>query len=179
MRNGLFAKLALVNIKKNHQTYVPYILASLFDVAMLYMMLFINNNAGMKRIRHSGDVLMITSMGVGIIIIFSFIFLLYSNSFLMKRRQKELGLYNILGLEKRHISIVMSMETVITSLISLAGGILVGILGSKLVLLLLLKLIRLPAAFGFEIGIQAIITCLEVYGVIFAVILLVNIRKVL
>ena len=108
MRNGLFAKLALVNIKKNHQTYVPYILASLFDVAMLYMMLFINNNAGMKRIRHSGDVLMITSMGVGIIIIFSFIFLLYSNSFLMKRRQKELGLYNILGLEKRHISIVMS-----------------------------------------------------------------------
>ena len=62
----------------------------------------------------------------------------------------------------------MSMETVITSLISLAGGILVGILGSKLVLLLLLKLIRLPAAFGFEIGIQAIITCLEVYGVIFA-----------
>ncbi len=52
----------------------------------------------------------------------------------MKRRQKELGLYNILGLEKRHISIVMSMETVITSLISLAGGILVGILGSKLVL---------------------------------------------
>ena len=116
MRNGLFAKLALVNIKKNHQTYVPYILASLFDVAMLYMMLFINNNAGMKRIRHSGDVLMITSMGVGIIIIFSFIFLLYSNSFLMKRRQKELGLYNILGLEKRHISIVMSMETVITIL---------------------------------------------------------------
>lgn len=101
MRNGLFAKLALVNIKKNHQTYVPYILASLFDVAMLYMMLFINNNAGMKRIRHSGDVLMITSMGVGIIIIFSFIFLLYSNSFLMKRRQKELGLYNILGLEKK------------------------------------------------------------------------------
>ena len=61
-------------------------------------MLVIINNAGMKRIRHSGDVLMITSMGVGIIIIFSFIFLLYSNSFLMKRRQKELGLYNILGL---------------------------------------------------------------------------------
>ena len=124
------------------------------------------------------SVLIFEFIGVGIIIIFSFIFLLYSNSFLMKRRQKELGLYNILGLEKRHISIVMSMETVITSLISLAGGILVGILGSKLVLLLLLKLIRLPAAFGFEIGIQAIITCLEVYGVIFAVILLVNIRKV-
>ena len=88
MSSGLFAKLAVVNIKKNRQTYIPYILACLFDVAMLYMMVFINNNAGMKQIRHSEDVLTITSMGVGVIIIFSFIFLLYSNSFLMKRRQK-------------------------------------------------------------------------------------------
>ena len=73
MRKGFFARLAVVNIRKNKQIYVPYILACLFNVAMLYMMLFINNNAGMKRIRHSGDVLMITSMGVGIIIIFSFL----------------------------------------------------------------------------------------------------------
>ena len=79
MRNGLFAKLALVNIRKNRQIYVPYILACLFDVAMLYMMLFINNNAGMDHIRHSGDVRMITSMGVGVIIIFSLIFRLISS----------------------------------------------------------------------------------------------------
>ena len=178
MRNGLLAKLAVVNIKKNRQTYIPYILACLFDVAMLYMMLFINNNAGMESIRHSADVLMLTSMGVAVIIIFSFIFLLYSNSFLMKRRQKELGLYNILGLEKKHISIVMIFETVISSLISLIGGILVGILGSKLALLLLLKLIKVPAAFGFEISISAIRICMEVYGMIFVLILLVNVRKV-
>lgn len=92
MRKG-FCQAAVVNIRKNKQIYVPYILACLFNVAMLYMMLFINHNAGMKTIRHSGDVLMITTMGVGVIVIFSFIFLLYSNSFLMKRRQKELGLY--------------------------------------------------------------------------------------
>ena len=110
MRKGFFARLAVVNIRKNKQIYVPYILACLFNVAMLYMMLFINHNAGMKTIRHSGDVLMITTMGVGVIVIFSFIFLLYSNSFLMKRRQKELGLYNILGLEKKHISWVMMLE---------------------------------------------------------------------
>ncbi|MFR6583491.1 MAG: hypothetical protein ACLURP_16935 [Ruminococcus sp.] len=104
MRKGFFARLAVVNIRKNKQIYVPYILACLFNVAMLYMMLFINHNAGMKTIRHSGDVLMITTMGVGVIVIFSFIFLLYSNSFLMKRRQKELGLYNILGFGERSIS---------------------------------------------------------------------------
>ena len=75
MRKGFFARLAVVNIRKNKQIYVPYILACLFNVAMLYMMLFINHNAGMKTIRHSGDVLMITTMGVGVIVIFSFIFL--------------------------------------------------------------------------------------------------------
>ena len=63
MRKGFFARLAVVNIRKNKQIYVPYILACLFNVAMLYMMLFINHNAGMKTIRHSGDVLMITTMG--------------------------------------------------------------------------------------------------------------------
>ena len=178
MSSGLFAKLAVVNIKKNRQTYIPYILACLFDVAMLYMMVFINNNAGMKQIRHSEDVLTITSMGVGVIIIFSFIFLLYSNSFLMKRRQKELGLYNILGLEKKHISMVMALETLISSAISFVGGILTGILGSKLALLLLLKLIKVPAAFGFEVSIPAIRICGEVYGIIFVLILLTNICKV-
>ena len=177
MSSGLFAKLAVVNIKKNRQTYIPYILACLFDVAMLYMMVFINNNAGMKQIRHSEDVLTITSMGVGVIIIFSFIFLLYSNSFLMKRRQKELGLYNILGLEKKHISMVMALETLISSAISFVGGILTGILGSKLALLLLLKLIKVPA-FGFEVSIPAIRICGKVYGIIFVLILLTNICKV-
>ena len=78
--------------------------------------------------------MMITSMGVGYYrIIFSFIFLLYSNSFLMKRRQKELGLYNILGLEKRHISIVMSMETRDYFFDQSSRRNSVGILGSKLV----------------------------------------------
>ena len=167
MRKGLFARLAVVNIRKNKQIYVPYILACLFNVAMLYMMLFINHNAGMKTIRHSGDVLMITTMGVGVIVIFSFIFLLYSNSFLMKRRQKELGLYNILGLEKKHISWVMMLENLFSALISFVGGILVGILGSKLALLLLLKLIKVPASFGFEVSVPAIRICLEVFGAIF------------
>ncbi len=177
MRKGLFARLAVVNIRKNKQIYVPYILACLFNVAMLYMMLFINHNAGMKTIRHSGDVLMITTMGVGVIVIFSFIFLLYSNSFLMKRRQKELGLYNILGLEKKHISRVMMLENLFSALISFVGGILVGILGSKLALLLLLKLIKVPASFGFEVSVPAIRICLEVFGAIFVLILLVNITE--
>ena len=90
MSSGLFAKLAVVNIKKNSQTYIPYILACLFDVAMLYMMVFINNNAGMKQIRHSEDVLTISSMGVGVIIIFSFIFF-YTATVSNEKKTKRTG----------------------------------------------------------------------------------------
>lgn len=178
MRNGLFVRLAVVNIRKNKSTYIPYMLTCIVDIAMFYMMLFINHNGGMEAIPHSGDVLMITALGIVVIGIFSFIFLMYSNSFLMKRRQKELGLYNILGMEKSHISKMMFLETVFSSLISFAGGILLGILGSKLALLLLLKLIHVPAQFGFEVKLEAISVCAAFYGVVFIVILLNNMRKV-
>ena len=105
----------------------------------------------MKTIRHSGDVLMITTMGVGVIVIFPLFSLLYSNSF-MKRRQKKLDFTNILGLEKKHIKEVM-LENLFSAPISFVGGILVGILGSKLALLLfLLKLIKVPASLGSKSG---------------------------
>lgn len=178
MRNGLFVRLAVTNIRKNKSTYIPYMLTCIFDIAMFYMMLFINQNAGMDAIPHSGDVVTITGMGIGVIGIFSFIFLMYSNSFLMKRRQKELGLYNILGMEKSHISRMMFLETLFSSLISFTGGILLGILGSKLALLFLLKLIHVPAQFGFEVEPEAISLCAGFYGVVFFVILLNNLRRV-
>lgn len=96
----------------------------------------------------------------------------------MKRRQKELGLYNILVWKRSISSRVMMLENLFSALISFVGGILVGILGSKLALLLLLKLIKVPASFGFEVSVPAIRICLEVFGAIFVLILLVNIRKV-
>lgn len=178
MRNGLFARLAVINIRKNKRTYIPYIFSCVFSIAMLYMMLFINQNKGINTVPHSADVRMITSMGISVIGIFSFIFLLYSNSFLMKRRQKELGLYNILGLEKAHIGKMLFLETLISSVVSFAGGIGFGILGSKLALLLLLKLMHVPAQFGFEVPVEALAICGAFYGVVFFLILLNNIRRV-
>ncbi|MDO5134457.1 MAG: ABC transporter permease [Eubacteriales bacterium] len=178
MRRMIFARLALTNIHKNKGAYLPYIFTCICTIAMLYMMLFLNQNAGISAIPSSGDIVTITFLGVVVIAIFSFVFLLYSNGFLMKQRQKELGLYNILGLEKGHIAKMMLLETVISSLVSFAGGILVGILGSKLALLLLLKLIRVPAQFGFEVRLEAIGLCGGFYGVIFLIILLFNLRRV-
>ncbi len=108
--------------------------------------------------------------------IFCFIFLLYSNSFLMKRRQKELGLYNILGLEKKHISRVMMLENLFSAF-QFCWRNPCGNSGSKLALLLLLKLIKVPAFFGFEVSVPGIIICLEEFGAIFVLILLALISR--
>ena len=96
----------------------------------------------------------------------------------MKRRQKEIGLYNILGLERNHIGIVMFLETIITSIGSFAGGIAAGIIGSKLALLLLLKLLHIPSVLGFYISVKGIFTCLFMFGIIFLMILFLNLAKI-
>ena len=178
MRKGMFLRLALTNIKKNRGTFVPYILSSMGCIAVLYIMLFIVHNPDTRNIRGGSDVAMIVSMGVFVLGIFSVIFLLFCNSFLMKRRQKEIGLYNVLGMEKRHISRMLLVEMVITGAVSFAGGIGTGILGSKLALLFLLKVLHLPAQFGFYVAWEGVKICGISYGVILAVTLLQNLSKV-
>ena len=121
---------------------------------------------------------MIVFTGEIVVEIFCIIFLIYSNSFLMKRRQKEIGLYNILGLERNHIGIVMFLETIITSIGSFAGGIAAGIIGSKLALLLLLKLLHIPSVLGFYISVKGIFTCLFMFGIVFLMILFLNLAKI-
>ena len=178
MRKGMFLRLALTNIKKNRGTFVPYILSSMGCIAVLYIMLFIVHNPDTRNIRGGSDVAMIVSMGVFVLGIFSVIFLLFCNSFLMKRRQKEIGLYNVLGMEKRHISRMLLVEMVITGAVSFAGGIGTGILGSKLALLFLLKVLHLPAQFGFYVAWEGVKICGISYGVILAVTLLQNLSRV-
>ena len=116
----------------------------IFCIAMIYMMEFLRDCPTLDQaVRHAAEVRMILSTGEVVVVIFCVIFLIYSNSFLMKRRQKEIGLYNILGLERNHIGIVLLLETIFTTILSLTGGIAIGILASKLSLLLLLNLRRI------------------------------------
>ena len=139
MRRGLFFKLAVINIKNHRETYFPYILSNIGCIAFLYIMLFLLASPDTLNIRGGNTVRSLLAVGFVVMAVFSMIFLLYGNSFVMKRRQKEFGLYNILGMEKIHISRMLLTETVITGAASLAGGIFVGIAASKLALLLLLK----------------------------------------
>lgn len=179
MHKGIFSRLAKQNIRNNKSTYIPYMITCIFCVAMIYMMEFLRDCPTLDQaVRQADEVRMIVFTGEIVVEIFCIIFLIYSNSFLMKRRQKEIGLYNILGLEKNHIGIVMFLETIITSIGSLAGGIAAGIIGSKLALLLLLKLLHIPSVLGFYISVKGIFTCLFMFGIVFLMILFLNLAKI-
>lgn len=179
MHKGIFSRLAKQNIRNNKSTYIPYIITCIFCIAMIYMMEFLRDCPTLDQaVRQADEVRMIVFTGEIVVEIFCIIFLIYSNSFLMKRRQKEIGLYNILGLERNHIGIVMFLETIITSIGSLAGGIAAGIIGSKLALLLLLKLLHIPSVLGFYISVNGIFTCLFMFGIIFLMILFLNLAKI-
>ena len=179
MHKGIFSRLAKQNIRNNKSTYIPYMITCIFCVAMIYMMEFLRDCPTLDQaVRQADEVRMIVFTGEIVVEIFCIIFLIYSNSFLMKRRQKEIGLYNILGLERNHIGIVMFLETIITSIGSLAGGIATGIIGSKLALLLLLKLLHIPSVLGFYISVKGIFTCLFMFGIIFLMILFLNLAKI-
>lgn len=178
MSRGLYFYLALQNLKKNRKTCLPYLLTCICSVTMFYFMSFLANNPGMDQVPEGRNLVTILNMGTCVIAVFSFIFLIYTNSFLMKRRKKELGLYNILGMEKKHIGWVLMWETLMNAVCSLAGGILLGVLGSKLIFLVLLKLLCLPVQLGFYVPFKSVCLTAVLFGVIFLLTCLNNLRQV-
>lgn len=110
MNNKMYLNLALSNIKKNSKTYIPYMIACIGSITMFYIMSAISFNVSISSIAGKESLSLILGFGNYIIGIFSLIFLFYTNSFLIKRRKKELGLYNILGMEKKHIAKVLTLE---------------------------------------------------------------------
>lgn len=164
MRKGIFSKLAVQNIRNNKSTYIPYMITCIFCIAMIYMMEFLRDCPTLDQaVRHAAEVRMILSTGEVVVVIFCVIFLIYSNSFLMKRRQKEIGLYNILGLERNHIGIVLLLETIFTTILSLTGGIAIFLLAVILVMagtyllftagsIVILKFLRRRKSFYYKTG---------------------------
>lgn len=147
--NNIYVRLAKTNIQNNRQLYLPYIISGIVTVMMFYLMMFINNNPGLKSIPGSVNLKTIMALGVGIITIFAYIFIFYTNSFISKRRKKEIGVYNILGMEKRHIARVLGLETVFVTMLVIAGGILSGIIFSKLILMLLYRMLGFQGVYHF------------------------------
>lgn len=178
MNKFLYPKLAWMNIKKNKQTYMPYILTCIGTMMMFYVMHAISLNDGLLNMPNSMSLQSILSMGVVVILIFSVIFLLYTNSFLIKRRKKELGLFNVLGMEKKHIAWVLFFETLFTSLISLAFGLFGGIILNKLIFVLLLRLLKFDIPLGFELDMASIEFTAQCFSLIFILTLICNLVQI-
>ena len=174
----LYFKLAKTNLSNNIPFYIPYIISSIITVAMLYMMSFLSDNKGLNKIMGADSLAIIFRLGVGIIVIFSYIFLFYTNSFIIKRRKKEIGVYNILGMEKRHLSKVLFVETIYSAIISLVCGIIVGIAFSKFILMVLYGIIGIHKTVEFFVNIHGIILCVVSFGILFLLTFLYNFMQI-
>jgi len=174
----LYFKLAKTNLSNNKPFYIPYIISSIITVAMLYMMSFLSDNKGLNKIMGADSLAIIFRLGVGIIVIFSYIFLFYTNSFIIKRRKKEIGVYNILGMEKRHLSKVLFVETMYSAVISLICGIIVGIVFSKFILMVLYGIIGIHKTVEFFVNIHGIILCIVSFGILFLITFLYNFMQI-
>lgn len=174
----LYFKLAKTNLSNNKPFYIPYIISSIITVAMLYMMSFLSDNKGLNKIMGADSLATIFRLGVGIIVIFSYIFLFYTNSFIIKRRKKEIGVYNIFGMEKRHLSKVLFVETIYSAIISLVCGIIVGIVFSKFILMVLYGIIGIHKTVEFFVNIHGIILCVVSFGILFLLTFLYNFMQI-
>lgn len=178
MRKGFYARLAADNLKKNSKVYLPYLVTCVLMVAMFYIITALSLNADIQNLPGSAPVQTMLDFGSKIVAIFAFIFLFYTNSFLMKRRKKEFGLFNILGMEKRHISRLLAFETLYIALIAWIGGFLVGIAFDKLLYLLIVRILDTEIALGFYISVSAIVRTLVLFAIVFCCIFLNGMRQI-
>lgn len=174
MNNFIYEKLAVTNLKNNRKTYVPYIFTGVLTVMMFYIIDALSRGKGITQ-----DTLKIClQYATGVIVVFAVIFLFYTNSFLIKRRKKEIGVYNILGMGKRHIARMMAVETILTAGISILGGLVFGIIFGKLMYLLLLKILRNSVDMQFSVNGTAIVQTVILFAGIFLLTYLYNILQI-
>lgn len=174
----LYPKLAWQGIRKNAETYLPYLLMGILMVGVSYIMNYLTRPTLMGALSMGGTTLMVLQMGKIVISVFSVIFLYYCNSFLIRRRMKEFGLYNILGMGKGNIARVMLWETLLTALLVFAGGLLLGLSLSRLVEMALINLLHADYTVPMELFYPDGVTwVLLLFGGIYVLILLANLLR--
>ena len=171
---GFFPRLALVNIARNSRFYGPYLLSCGATAAMYYVLRFLAESDTVASVRGAGYLQSMMTLGCGVVSIFAAVILLYANSFVMKRRQREVGVYHVLGLEKRHLAWMMLWETLFCGAAALGLGLLAGVLLSRLVPPLLLGLVQMSVPFTFQISGKAAGETAVLLAVLFGLTLLAN-----
>ena len=171
MRAPFFPKLAVSGMKKNRQVYVPYLLTCIGTVMTFYVLHSLSYSPYLSQMRGGRSVE--TSLGLGkfVIAVFSVLFLLYSNSFLNRRRYKEFGLYHVLGMGKKGLRRIIFWESLFVAVIGLSLGLISGILLSKMAELLLANILNSEVSFAMHVEAQAIVFTAKVYGLIFFILM--------
>ena len=172
MRAGLYPKLAWDGIRKNKRFYLPYILTCIGMVMMFYIIHYLAAMPTLKDMPGGDTMEMVLGLGAWVVALFAVIFLFYTNSFLMRRRQKEFGLYNMLGMGKNHLSLLLLWENGILFVISMVGGLLGGILLSKMAELFMLMLLGGEVTYTLRIDPDAFGDTWVIFIPVFALIFL-------
>ncbi len=172
---GFYHKLARTNINQNRKFYYPYIFSAIFTSCLFYIVRSLYYSESLAN-RPTLSTFM--SMGTYVIMIFATVFLLYGNSFVIKNRKKEISLYNILGMEKRHVMVMMLLETMIVAAVSIIAGVIMGILLGQLMDLLITNLIHAPIEFALSVSFKGILETALLYLTIFLVSMAVNVLSV-
>lgn len=167
MALNFYFKLAYQNILKNKKNYFPYLISNIVVICIFFSFRNLIDNLALYSSIGLITMSTLLGMGVSILALFSLIFMFYTNSFLFKRRKKELGLYNVLGMEKRHLVIMIAFEVGIIAIVSIVFGLLGGMLFYKLAELLLFKILNQPFISGLHYSLPALIYTIELFLVIF------------
>ena len=171
---GLYPRLAITNLWKNRRTYLSFLLSAILTVFVFYTFSMIALNDGLNKLPGAQGMEIMMVLGSIVVALFALIFLFYANGFLMKRRRKELGLYAIVGLEKKHIARILFYETTVILFISLLAGIGLGISLSKLMFLLIQALMDIPTPLTFQVNILPLVITTGLFVAVFSCLLLYN-----
>lgn len=171
MKLTFYPKLAWTGMRSNRKLYLPYLITCISMVAMLYIVGYLSGAEAVRRLPGGQFIQEMLFLGVWIIALFAGLFLLYSSSFLMRRRKKEFGLYNILGMGKGHLGMVVFWETVMTAMISIIAGLFAGMTLSKLAELCIVNIVGGEVDYSLTISGSSVVTAIIVFAVIFLVIM--------
>ena len=171
MKQGFYPRLAWTGMRSNRKLYLPYLITCISMVAMLYIVGYLSGAQAVRRLPGGQFIQEMLGLGVWIIALFAGMFLLYSSSFLMRRRKKEFGLYNILGMGKGHLGLVVFWETVITAAISIFTGLFAGMTLAKLAELCIANIVGGDVDYSLTVSGSSAVIASVVFAVIFLVVM--------
>lgn len=178
MKINFYSRLAFEGIRKNKRLYIPYIVTGAVMAMMYYILSFLAESELLRHMKGGSTLRTILPLGVIMVAFFSFIFLLYSNSLLIRHRNKELGLYNILGMDKGNLGRIMFWESIMVGAMSILSGLVLGIVFSKLAELGMVNLLNHEVGYTLRIDMGSVVRTGKVFGCIYLVLLIKSVIKV-